>query len=241
MTSMLQRRRGRPSRDRLAEAADVIARGTAAFPDGSLRVDWKRLDDPEAGELVALVERCASGIGFDTSKLAKKAAARFERLLETACARDEGWFEQQRQDTKLRRDVDALIVKSRLPPRRPRYEELGAIVLPKLWTFTWFEGEPILFLQHIALLVAVLAQLENGRSLAPQSRIEGDGDTSELVVDAKFGPVPISIDPESNCTARWTEDAKHLAANHLLTFDRQGTEIRLGRGSRVLALTKART
>lgn len=92
----------------------------------------------------------------------------------------------------------------------------------------------------VALLVLVLSQLENATALSPGARIEGNGDDARLVLDATIGPVPATLDPDGRLSG-WLADVKHLAATHLLTFERNGREVRLGRGGRALKTLRGDT
>jgi hypothetical protein len=215
----------------------MIARLTVGLVPGGLRLNPERLGPGEQLELYELSrEACEDGV-LSLGRLGKK-VRRWERLVERGADRP-GIFEKARADETLRAEIAKVVAEATRPPRRIRYEEPGAVVLPRQWIFEWLaRPAPVLWLQHIAVLVFVLAQLENGESLAPGSRIEGSGDDATLVLDPSYG-LGATLDPQDRFS-RWGKDLDHLARNRLLEVERQGREVRIRRGRRVLETAKRR-
>jgi hypothetical protein len=240
MKTLTKRQRTRPKPDDLRSVSDHIVRLTAAAPvEGGLRIDWDRLDDNEAGELVELTRKADDRVeGFRLNRLSAKELRRWESLVEVG-ADAPGVFASAREEAELRAATAELAAQARRPSPRPRYEEAGAIVLPRGLTFDLLtqKGET-LWIEHLGLLVWTLAALENGVALNPRGRIEGGGDDAVLVIDMSMGIGVKFHDDET--MGRWLEYFAHLGTLELLRVERRGRELLVGRGRLVLEAASRR-
>lgn len=220
MTLTTRRRRSGVSYERLADAADTIARRTAGMEGGSLRVQWDRLDADEQAEVVRLTERLGE---HD-----KQETRRWQQLVEKAAAQP-GLFARLVEAAEVRRDIAAL---ARQVVRRPftRREESGIF-----HAIAEQVDSGCLLAEHVALLALIFTAFETG-GLPPRSRgrIERDGEVPVLVVEPAFGPWGGDFDPEGDVTARWRQNLEHLEANAWVTVERHGGPWRVKPGVRAL-------
>jgi hypothetical protein len=202
---------------------------------------WERLDPGEQDELVALARKAGrgdEGPRIDLGQLSAKEAGRWEGLVEQATDQ-RGAFENLRLDHELRATAARARQEASKAPARPRFEERGAVVLPREVVFEWADRpQPILWVIHYGILVFLLGQLESGKALVPHGRVEGEGDESVLVIRRDLG-LGAKYDPDSMLRG-WEAAVRHLAQAELLTLDQQGTELRVGRGPRILDVMRGR-
>jgi hypothetical protein len=234
MEATLRKRQQWPiGREEVRWALIEIARFTG------LKVNADLLDEDERRALHALVRQATEGGGFGIEeRLGRRQRTKFEKLVEKAAGLEPGTFQKERDSAALRARAAALATEARRPPRRPRWEEQGAVVLKRQWAFEWVR-DGVLFVDHLGLLTLLIAQFENGESLSRHVVFEGSGDSATLVVDGRWGLVPEHLDPEGRFTG-WRKLLDHLAVNHFVEVESQGPKLRIRRGTRLLDLTKAR-
>jgi hypothetical protein len=201
-----------PAWETLRACTYEIARRTSALPDGSLRVDLRKLEGSEAAELVALVDQDA---------LTDRETRRYEELLERAADKP-GLFSRLRDlegITAAARDLRRTVV------RRPfsKTEERGLLA-----EVSDHVQRGLLHTDHVLVLVTVLSQLATGVALAPHARVE---DGPVLVVRKDFGLVRGNHDPHSQLT-RWVASLAHLERNGWTGVTTVGNEIRIELGPR---------
>ncbi len=236
------------ARDELLNVRDRIRIATLSVAEGGLRVQTREvspgkylfleLDEDETYELAELVRKAHdSAGGLAWSRLSRRELSKLERLIEKSCgSRDV--FAQVREQFELRTRAAELRKRAARPPRRPRWEEDGAVVLPRE-LFDWLNRpDPILELTDIALYVLMLFQLENATPLTPGGRLEGMGDDCAVVVDTRLG-IGMKFDPDARF-AHWQKDLEHLERNGLLALERRGHELLVRRGRRAIAVAKGR-
>jgi len=218
----LRERTSRPDKDTLRGVGYEIARRTAAMPDGSLRLDWRPLDDGEAAELVDLVEQ--------DEALTRRQIARYEELLEQATGKP-GLF------AKLR-NIESIAAMAR---------EAKRSVVRRSFSTTETNGllgeiaihlrDGMLRSDHVLLLVAILSSLELGEGLAPHARVE---EGPVLIVHRSYGPLGADRDPEMRMSL-WREALDHLALNQWVVLGGAGNEIRIELGVRSKQVMAAAT
>jgi hypothetical protein len=201
-----------------------------------IKIDPERLDHDEQVALLELAHGCRAGAEpgvhrFNPQQLGRKERSRLEALVEKGAAKP-GLFKRHREEATLKQRTAELATRARRPSARPRWEERGAVVLPRETAFE-FLRDGIFFLEHFGLLVYLLAQFENGEALAPRSYFDGD----TLVIDRNVG-IGARFDPEGRMTPRWRETFDHLVANGWFTADTSGSGVRVTRGPRAIAATK---
>jgi hypothetical protein len=231
--SML-RRKQRPNNDQLRQVAMSLQRWVAI---GSHELDWSRLSDDEAATVVELHAKIREGeepgiTRSDPRHLGDRDRRRYERLVAKAFGRRDDLFEKAEEEAKMKTKLAELAYRVARPPARPKWEEQGAVVLRPLWVGPWVR-DGVLFVEHIALLVIVLAQLEAGVAFAPRARIDRDA----LVINTTFGPIGAD---RTDVIWDWQPLLKHLAANRLLAIEPVGNEWRIRRGPRVLEIIEGR-
>jgi len=232
VNAIRRRRQVRPHRDKLAAVRAVI--GRMVDMDGRT-VDFDCLDDGEARALLELARRRGGGEPFPESD-----QRRLETLVERVTGRD-GVFEAHRQAKDAAAKRAELEQLAKRPPRRIRYEERGAVILPaELFTQLQYDGERSCFgLEHLGVLLWVAACLENGRNLAPRGRIEGAGNDVRLVIDRWLG-LGGRFDEHARLGGAWLKAAQHLARNGWLRVEVSGQNVKIARGPRLLAALKQR-
>ncbi len=224
----LTRRRSRsaPSADACQAAGDVVAVRTGTLRSGGLRLDWGRLDDSEAAELVALVREADHGT-WNPARLGRK-EKRYEQLVEQA-SDARGVFDGARLSQEIAATLEDVRVK-RVARPISRREEAGLLaaladqVMPE-----GKQGRPYLWLDQSAVMLGILLQLHSGRTLTPRSRVERDEDgTPVLIYDQSFG-IFGGHDPRG-ALANYQKSLAHLEANSWLVLSGSGSarEIRLG-------------
>jgi len=212
--------------------SDQISRITSGYAPTGLRVDWKRLDDGEAAELVELTRKGNTPEGFRlAAALSERELRKWEALIEKG-AEAPDVFEAARKDADLRADLAQLAARAKRAPKRPRFEQRGCVVLPREIVFDWFAlTAPPLEIGDLGLLVFVLGQLENGEALTPGGRIEGAGDDTTLIIDDRLG-LGTKADPDARLVGTWRDALAHLGLpeNGLLEVERGGGHVRVKRG-----------
>jgi hypothetical protein len=174
---------------------------------------------------------------FYPDKLGKRDRGKLERLVEKG-ARAPNAFKESRADAAFRAEVAEIARDAMKPERRPKWEQPGAVVLPRAWCFD-FVRDGVLWVDHIGLLVVLLAWFENAE-LPP--RLSGayfeqeDGDLVLVVDSVAFGLGAVS----EECVPGWKRTFDHLVVNNFFTADKRGREWRIKLGSRCLAARKAR-
>jgi hypothetical protein len=239
MGMLKTKRQATPSSVALADTHDTIARATCLLrPPAGLKVDFGLIEQ-DAGDLVTLTREAGRGGGFNPARLGKR-RKRWESLVERATGED-GLFEGLRTDAEFKAEAARLAREAAKPPRRVRYEQEGAVVLPGAELLDWLtEKPPVVWVEHVAVLAMVLMQLENVRAIAPQSRIEGSGDEAVLVVAKRFGLAGGDADPDSRLI-RWRDCLGDLQRLEWLVVEQAGSEVRVSRGRRALEIVKGRS
>lgn len=198
-----------------------------------LRVDWDRLADDEASQLVETVQRADTQDGFNLASLGRRDTSRLEKLLEKGANLQPGHLDRQRKDAASFAEIQQLAAKARAKPvTRAQEGALLAEIHKQLTT------DRALWVEHLAVLVAVLAQFAAGQTVAPGARFEGDA----LVFLESNGLLGGAIDPNGR-VGNLRRVLAQLAANQWIEVERNGAEtaIRVGRRARrVLGLTKAK-
>jgi hypothetical protein len=220
-----RRRRGGINRDTKTATETFIRRRHTTLRD----VNLERLDDGEQAELVGLIQKATADItsGHNFGRLTRKESGRYERLVEKSAALPPGQFRQDRDAVAIR-DKAVTLARRIAMPSRPRSG--GEAGLFELLGRDLAEGT--LWAEHVLVLAVVLAQLLRAEPLAPQARIEGEGENVTLVADRRYGVLGVDHDPEAELLARWIEPLEHLSVNDLLDVDRDGAEYRIKIGSR---------
>jgi hypothetical protein len=231
-----------PTDEALAVARAALGRLTNL----GARLDLDRLEVGEQHELVELIKKARPddegepNIGVrrlhDLDLLSKKDRRKLEALVERAAGVGAGLFEAERQALEDQAEMEALAVEARRPSARPRYEERGAVVLPKEWALDYVR-DGYLHISHVALLVVLVAALENGETLAPRGHFEDAGATLVLV---RSGPLPVAADEDQRLLAGWRKQLDHLAYCGFFEVEKRGNEIRVRRGQRLLELNERR-
>jgi hypothetical protein len=197
-----------------------------------VRCDPERLDDDEREQFAELARKATSEErGVNLSPLGRRERAALERLLEKA-AGEADLFERRREEAAATARIRELAERAVRPSARPRFEERGAVILPRA-VFEQLRGG-YLWVEHVGLLAFVVAQMENGVCLAPQGRYE-DG---SLVIDHGWG-LTGSCDGEGTFS-RWKQIIEHLERNAWLDVERSGRQWRITRGRRLREAGKAR-
>jgi hypothetical protein len=214
----------RPIKEALDTVKDVIAVGTSTWERGPVRVDFERLDDGEAAELVRLVDAAATGIGFDQTKLGKKDAARFEALVEKSSALGDGYFERTRESARQRSELAALAREAAKPVQPSVAEQVRILRL-----LHEHVKRGVLHLDRVAVFVYLAGQILAAEPVAPGSRLEGAGDTLALVLSRNLG-LGADHDPYGQLS-RWPQAVAQLARVGYLEVEEAGPEmkVRLGR------------
>jgi hypothetical protein len=222
-----------PSADDLTAARGQLGRLFTARVDAKAILD---LDEGEQAELVALVavtrgdSRREANLG-----LLGDDRGRLEELVERLAGLEPGTFEAERKRASMLAKVTALATRARTPPPRPKFEQPGAVVLPRQWAFE-FLRDGILHAEHLLLLTVLLAMFETGEPLVNASFEEGG---EVLVLDRRnFGAG--RFDPRGTL-GRWTKLLAHLERNgFFVVVSNRGPAIRVRRGPRALAVLKGR-
>jgi len=198
----------------------------------AIRLDPDRLDDDERERFAELARKATTDErGVNLSPLGKRDRAALERLLGKA-AGEEGLIERRREEAAATAKIRELAERAVRPPARPRFEERGAVILPRA-VFEQLRGG-YLWIEHVGLLAFIVAQLENGVCLAPQGRYEDDA----LVIDHGWG-LAGSADGDGSF-GRWKQIIEHLERNAWLDVERSGRQWRIRRGRRLREAAKAR-
>lgn len=217
------RRRSRPIREALTGVKDAIARGTSVWENGPVRIDWKKLDDEQATELVRLTDKAATGMGFNLDKLSKGEREAWERVVEVGGNLGAGWFARTRKAERTRAEIQRLTREAQRPVQ-PQVRDQERIL--RLLHAHVRDG--VLHLDRVALFVHVLGQLLASEPLGPRSTIEGAGDTATLVLDRRYG-FGYAHDPHGQL-ARWEEALKQLARVGYLETQQSGQTLRVRLG-----------
>jgi len=198
----------------------------------AVRCDPDRLDEDEREQFAELASKATTeDRGVNLSPLGRRERGALERLLEKA-AGEAGLFERRREEAVTTARIRELAERAARPRARPRFEERGAIVLPQAIFAQLRSGA--LWIEHVGLLAFMLAQLENGVSLASQGRLEDDS----LVIDHVYG-LTGSADGDGTF-AGWKRILEHLERNEWLDVERSGRRWRITRGRRLREAAKAR-
>lgn len=205
-----------------------------------IRVDDSgRLQPTENAELLALHKKATKHEDWETggaahyglTKLSKDELGRWRTLVSKAAGKP-GLLDAIDEDGRIAARIRELVGRAERT-ERPLVEEPGSVRLPA-FVFGWLRApDPVLLAEHVAVLVVVLASLENGQSVfAGGCYVEGDGDDRVLVL--RSGIALGRLDPEGVISSHFSQTLKHLAANELLTLVEQGGERRVGYGRRIL-------
>src|SRR5579862_1465522 len=150
-----------------AEVRATLRRCTAARPDGPIRVKADRLTSEQRATLIGLVREGWADGSFDVTRLGGD-RGEFEQLVEQAAGLEAGTFRRERQQDRAHGELVRLGREMNKPGRRQRFEQPGAVVLPRGVIELW-QGEdddrPVLWADDIAVLCYLLACWENGGAL----------------------------------------------------------------------------
>jgi hypothetical protein len=200
----------------------------AVWAVGVKDVDLGRLPDAEQHEAVRLIEKAdlADGQrgGIDWLRLEKHERTRLEGLLTRAAGMDGNYFERRRQEEQMAARFRQLGAEARrgLPFTREAERDFFAALAPRM-------ASGHLRFSHVALLVALLAQLQSGETLAPGSTIENN----ELVIDLTYGLMG-RADPNGEI-AMVEKRLKWLAKHEWITISEEGRTWRISLGPKTLA------
>jgi hypothetical protein len=190
-----------------------------------VKIQWDRLDDGEAADLVRLVKKADLGpgaSGLDWDALTKNETKKFERLLAQGAGMDPDHFDKAREEARMLREMAALGAEARRATTLRREAEVD-----------WFRAmyrhleSGHLWMQHLAVLTFVLVQMHAGKAIAHGARIEGEGDQMRLVYSGHFGMFG-PADPEGTLAATWT--LEWLVEQGWLVLEPRGMERRIGLG-----------
>src|SRR5919109_3678548 len=119
-----------------------------------VRLDPDRLDDDEREQFAELARKARSeeGGGVNLSPLGRRERAALERLLEKAVG-ETGLFERRRQEAAATVKIRELAERAVRPSARPRFEERGAVILPRA-VFEQLRGG-YLWIEHVGLLAFI--------------------------------------------------------------------------------------
>jgi hypothetical protein len=225
----------RPPREALANASDVVTR---LMNVRLTAAQLGALDDGEAAEFVALIRKVEQDEHGERStnltRLGRRELVRLEALVE-ACIEAPGYFVHLRQQADSKSTLEALARKARLPGPRERWEEPGAVILPKKWAFE-FLRDGVLWMEHVALLVLLLSLFENQEPLGYGITFEEGGEV--LVLDTNLFP-PGQLDPDARLS-NWRETLQHLVENKFFEVSTSGPTMRVRRGPRVIEAVEQR-
>jgi hypothetical protein len=236
---VLNRRKPRPADEQLPAVRNSLGRWLPSHDMAAL--DFGRLDDGDLADLVDLHrklrdearQRGAESGGDDPRYLGTRDRKRFKRLVARACGHDDEHFERAEADAETKAKLRELSIRVNRPPARARLEERGAVVLRREWVFEMLR-DGYLWIEHLGLLVYVLAMLENGEPLTRRVRIEGD---ALVIDDANLGLLPSD---RTDHVWAWKPILDHLDANGLLAIEKNGRQWRVRRGPRVLEMLEGR-
>jgi hypothetical protein len=220
MTLLTRSRDRSPSRESLGATKDEIARRTAAIPQGSLRVDWTRLDNGERRELVDLTRRLG--------ELDKRQTRRWELLVERG-TNHSGIFAELRTLDEIARVAKDTV---RRLARRPLSSEEERGVFLEIAEDIHREN---LWADDAALALLLFAAFASGRPLNRRSRFDVDEDGGTVLIVDRGAVIGGYFDEEG----RFAHQARllaHLVETSWFTLDKRGSgEWRIGLGSRARA------
>lgn len=203
-----------------------------------LRVDLHRLTPDESRELLDIHKAAMKHEGWEESRvnhygfsrLSETERKRWRQLVSEAAGKA-GLLDEIDEDGRLAAKIRELVGRAERTTRT-RVEEPGSVRLPA-FVFDWLRApDPVLHVDHLAVLVAILSSLENGQSVFRGGHVEGEGDGRTLTIPN--GVALGRLDPEGAISLHFSQTLKHLAANELLTLVEQGGERRVGYGRRIL-------
>jgi hypothetical protein len=216
-----------PSREWLIAVRDHVAIRTAAMPEGSFRLDYRRLSDDETA---ALIEFAAPAVRDERELfhgLRRRERERLEDLLERAADRP-GAFENVRRQQKEAENLAAIKkVAARFAFTRKAEERVFAEMGAHL-------KSGALTADSMTFLSLVVISFGLGEGLAPHARFEEGPDGMRLVLRRGFGV--LAADRDSGRLSRWEAHAEHLRKNGWLTANRHGMETWIGFGPRLRRL-----
>jgi hypothetical protein len=188
-----KRRIERPvAREALSSARATITR-TMAVALTSEHV--AHLDLREQAELVALARRIEQDEDGQRStnltRLSAKELRRLETLIEAGIEAP-GHFAKKRQQADTAATLEALAVRARRPGPCARFEESGAVILPRKWAFE-FLRDGTLWLEHVTVLVLLLTLFENQEPVTYGISFEEGGEVIALDTNLFLGG---DIDPD---------------------------------------------
>jgi len=210
--------------------------------DVGLRLDLKRLDSEERSAVMKLRSRVREGEGSAEDR------DEFEALLEKAAGKEPGFFDERRKKAQMKKQLDELKEEAHVAilPRRPRYEEPGAVVLPRS-VFAWLQAAKGQWtVADVGTLSVVLSMFEERRSLVDGADFEqGENGESVLVGSGPLAKLAFErrVNPHINYavgSTGWIDlgaSLKRLAANGWLDIRepaRSRVEIRLGDRAKTL-------
>jgi hypothetical protein len=228
--------RPRPADPRRAAEARV-SRATAGRDGGSLRIQWGRLADADAAELLALCEKSADGELLDLRLLTDRERRRWEELAATASGLPANVFEHEREMRELQSEMRRLSAEVARPPQKHRdLLPAGCVVLPATLGEDCRTGR--LWVNHLTVIAALNFMFESGIPWTPSARFEGtdsDGDLA-LVVSRRHGFLGRALGEDDVRLNVWTV-LEEVAADGWFTIDgRGGNELRIRRGAKSLAV-----
>jgi hypothetical protein len=208
----------------------------------NLQPDLGALSPTELRDLHSLVRLAsatenADADRFDPDLLSKRNRRKLEALVEQSAGKP-GAFQHDRDMADVRREAAEAVRGTMKPGRRPRWEENGAVVLPKQWAYDYLD-QGILFVEHVGLLVAFLSFFENAQlpGRVAGAHFERDGDVLVLAVDhLEFG-----LDQLTDEGMQWQRLFDHLVQVGFFEAERHGRTSRIRLGKRALAAREGRS
>jgi len=236
-----QMARGAIERTREVLSPGVIEGFQRLGQDVGLKLDVKKLDAAERSAVLKLWSAVHAG---DTSI---EERAEFEALVEKAADRP-GVFAERRAEAAAKRQRNELLEEAHvsLLPRRPKYEEPGAVVLPR-WGFSALQSSQKgqWTVADVGTVATFMSMFEERRSLIIDTHFE-NSEEGELILVGRGSLTRIRFEPGVNPQLEAPSGAgyvdlpravERLVANQWLDVrGRSGgrIEIRLGERARKL-------
>ncbi len=199
--------------------------------------DLNRLPKEQALDALALIQKAwieptdeTHRGGLNLACLDAEEKTRFERHIATAAGLEADHFQKAREVAWFKAEFAKLEAESRRNEQMLRQEtyDFFATLRGHLGGHLWLE--------HAAMLVALLSAFQSGQTLGPGQRFEGRGADLTLVFDhVNYGPLGANIDPHGRI-GNWQEVLRHLVeGGNWFALDKSGgREWRLKLGRRAI-------
>jgi hypothetical protein len=227
----------RPGDEEWKLACTVITVRTVSLVEGGLRLSPDRLTAEEKADIVRLTRKANEGdddAGFDLTRLGKREQRRWERLCEVGGGKEPGSvFGAARAASETAAGFRAIARMVAKPKPRIDLHEQGSVTLPKRVVFDWFDRpDPAITISTLGLLAFVCSQFENGQAPG-YAKLEGSGDDVALVVDLNLG-FGSRFDFRQDVSVGLWRALTHLARQGLLRVERNGPEVTIRQGPKLL-------